>query len=143
MRSSQQQGAALITALVFLAIMTMLAISALTTTTLEEKMAANAQEVNRMFQAAESGLKMLIADPNVFTSTATTYSASSTGFGQYNAEITYQSRYRQQTPVFRSATPSDVGNAFHHYGFTSTARSANDRVSKTLHLGVYREGPKN
>ena len=51
-----QQGAALITSLVLLTIMTILAVAAMNTNTLEEKMASNTQEANRAFQASESGL---------------------------------------------------------------------------------------
>ena len=54
--SKTQQGAALITSLVLLTIMTILAVAAMNTNTLEEKMASNTQEANRAFQASESGL---------------------------------------------------------------------------------------
>ena len=52
----KQYGAALITSLVLLTIMTILAVAAMNTNTLEEKMASNTQEANRAFQASESGL---------------------------------------------------------------------------------------
>lgn len=58
----KEHGAALVTALVLLTIMTILAIAAMSTNTLEEKMAANSQEANRAFQASESGLVVAKAD---------------------------------------------------------------------------------
>ena len=62
----RQRGAALITALVMLTIMTLLAISSMSTNTLEEKMASNAQQVERAFHTAETGLQMVLADNNAF-----------------------------------------------------------------------------
>jgi type IV pilus assembly protein PilX len=53
---SSQRGAALVIALILLLVMTLLGVAALRTTTLEERMAANSQERNRAFHAAESGL---------------------------------------------------------------------------------------
>ncbi len=53
---SRQRGAALVIALILLLVMTLLGVAALRTTTLEERMAANSQEHNRAFHAAESGL---------------------------------------------------------------------------------------
>jgi type IV pilus assembly protein PilX len=53
---SRQRGAALVVALILLLVLTLLGVAALRTTTLEERMAANSQERNRAFHAAESGL---------------------------------------------------------------------------------------
>jgi type IV pilus assembly protein PilX len=54
--AAPQKGVALIMALIFLLLLTMLGMSALSTTSLEEKMAANTKERNTAFQAAESAL---------------------------------------------------------------------------------------
>jgi type IV pilus assembly protein PilX len=53
---NRQQGVALIVALVFLLLMNILAITALGTTTLEERMARNLSDKNIAFQSAESAL---------------------------------------------------------------------------------------
>ncbi len=52
----RQQGVALIVALIFLLLMNILAVTALGTTTLEERMASNMSDKNIAFQAAESAL---------------------------------------------------------------------------------------
>jgi len=52
----KQDGAALVVALIFLLIMTLLGVGALNTTVLQEKMAGNTKEKNTAFQAAESAL---------------------------------------------------------------------------------------
>ena len=57
-----QHGAVLVTALVFLVILTLLGITSMSTNTLEERMAGNSQDINRAFQAAESGLSAAFYD---------------------------------------------------------------------------------
>ena len=52
----RQQGVALIVALIFLLLMNILAVTALGTTTLEERMASNMSDKNIAFQSAESAL---------------------------------------------------------------------------------------
>lgn len=51
-----QRGVALIMALVFLVLLTLLGITAMSTTNLEEKMAGNSKDRNLAFQAAETAL---------------------------------------------------------------------------------------
>lgn len=60
---TQQRGAVLIISLMLLIILTMLGISALDSTKLETKMAANTAEMNRALQTAELGLKLPINYP--------------------------------------------------------------------------------
>ncbi len=55
---------ALIMALVILLILTILGVTAMTTSSLEEKMSGNIQEQNRAFQAAESGINKVLVDAN-------------------------------------------------------------------------------
>lgn len=52
-----EHGAALIVALVFLLIMTVLGVSSMSTTTLQERMAGNLRDKNLAFQAAEAALR--------------------------------------------------------------------------------------
>lgn len=54
---NQQTGAALIICLILLVVMTLLGVSAVTTTTLEEKMAGNIRNKHLSFQAAEAALR--------------------------------------------------------------------------------------
>jgi type IV pilus assembly protein PilX len=53
----REQGVVLIVGLVFLLVLTMLGISAMSINTLEERMAGNSRDLNLAFQAAESGLR--------------------------------------------------------------------------------------
>lgn len=56
-QASCQKGAALIISLLILLVMTLIGITAVSTTSLEEKMAGNTRDLNLAFQAAESGLR--------------------------------------------------------------------------------------
>lgn len=53
----QQKGAVLVFCLVFLAVLTMMGVSGMESTILEERMSANMRDHNLAFQAAESALK--------------------------------------------------------------------------------------
>jgi type IV pilus assembly protein PilX len=54
---SEQRGATLAIVLIFLVLVTLIGVTAMTTTTLEEKMSGNLKEQNLAFQAAESALR--------------------------------------------------------------------------------------
>lgn len=54
---NQQHGATLAIVLIFLVLVTLIGVTAMTTTTLEEKMAGNLKEQNLAFQAAEAALR--------------------------------------------------------------------------------------
>jgi type IV pilus assembly protein PilX len=58
----RQRGAILVIALLFLVLLTMLALTSMSGTTLEEKMAGQYRELNLAFQAAEAGLRDAEAD---------------------------------------------------------------------------------
>jgi Tfp pilus assembly protein PilX len=54
--AARQQGAALLTTLVFLIVLTIVGVSSMQNNRLEQKMSTNIQEINHAFQYAESGL---------------------------------------------------------------------------------------
>mgnify|MGYP001817162816 CR=1 FL=1 len=67
----RQTGAVLIVSMIFLIVLTLLAVSSMNTTSLEEKMASNQQESINAFQAAETGLAQALADLNSYDLTGT------------------------------------------------------------------------
>jgi type IV pilus assembly protein PilX len=74
-RRPQQQGIALVIALILLVVMTLLGLGAMRSVTLEERMAANTFDRSVSFQAAETGLRnaeALLAGPTPPTPTSTT-----------------------------------------------------------------------
>jgi len=64
--AAQQSGAALVVGLLLLLVLTILAISGMTTATLELQMAGNEQYQERAFQFAESGIEQAI-DAGIYT----------------------------------------------------------------------------
>lgn len=80
----QQHGAALITALSILLVLTILGVSAMSTSALQERMAGNARDAEVAFEAAEFALRQAEAfingqtNTNAFTNANGLYAASST-----------------------------------------------------------------
>jgi len=59
--ATHQRGAVLIVSLMLMLAMTLLSIASMSTSVMQEKMAANAQNTNRTFQAAESAIDTQIS----------------------------------------------------------------------------------
>ena len=62
MLPESQSGAVLFTALVLMVLMTLLAVTMMGNTAIDERMAQNSQEQNRAFQAAETGIELALAN---------------------------------------------------------------------------------
>ena len=153
-----QRGAALVTSLVLLTIVTLLAITSMGTNTLEEKMAANSQEVNRAFQTAETGLEKILADDDAFD-TNNKVDDNGTPFipdddiydftdqdldvgDEYHAETVYAAEFRQKTVPKRSAEGWNAEvYSFYHFDLTATGVTAAG-ISTALYAGAYQVGPK-
>ncbi|HJP39334.1 MAG TPA: pilus assembly PilX N-terminal domain-containing protein [Gammaproteobacteria bacterium] len=63
-KSRREQGAALITSLILLLVLTVLGVSTMSTATMEMRMAANDQFLENAFQLAETGLDTELAQLN-------------------------------------------------------------------------------
>ena len=145
-RQGKQRGAALITALMMLVILTMLGLSSMNTTTMEERMAANSQEVNRAFQTASTGLEMAFDDAASFDTSntvASPYSLTNDEIGAsgsdyaYTAEAQYRSTFQQMTaPPRGSGWDSTYG--FYHFNLSSTGTVGG--VTTTVNSGAYQVG---
>ena len=89
--AAKQKGAALIISLMMLVVMTILGVSAITTTTMEEKMAGNIRNKHISFQSAESAMRAAevvvntLSRDQVFNGSGGFYSA--TVFGDANFPI--------------------------------------------------------
>lgn len=126
---NQQQGVALLVSLVLLLLLTVLAITAARTSSLQQRMASNAQEQNSAFQAAESGLSRWIT---LFESGAAIPNGETNGDG---------SSFRLDTPpvdiqancLFGSL--STTGFVFDCYHVTSTATSADGSARARHQMG--------
>ena len=89
--AANQKGAALIISLMMLVVMTILGVSAITTTTMEEKMAGNIRNKHISFQSAESAMRAAevvvntLSRDQVFNGSGGFYSA--TVYGDANFPI--------------------------------------------------------
>jgi len=129
-----QQGVVLVTGLVFLVILTLLGITSLSTNTLEERMAANTQDINRAFQAAESGINVAFNSSNAFTGTTADYSSSTADTqGTYSATMTVISTFRTSMDVsgyqdIQSASEEGLLK-WHYYDVRSTGATQSGATS--------------
>lgn len=139
----QHQGAALITALVFLVILTMLGLSSMRTNVLEERMAANSQEITRAFQAAESGVELAFDNADSFNINNTSDNPVTGGdadFGSMGINVGYEAAFRQMTPPKRGSG-WDSSYAFYHFDVTGNADTVSGAASR-IHAGAYQVGKK-
>tara|TARA_R110002094_G_scaffold130509_1_gene124023 strand:- start:3610 stop:4089 length:480 start_codon:yes stop_codon:yes gene_type:complete len=146
----QQRGAVLFTTLMFMIILTMLAVTSMSTNTLEEKMAANSQETNYSFQAAESALPVAWNDfwdsaENEFNNFM---DVVINNFDGNQTSITYSASFQQSTDPQRCdasnpALCNEQGlTAENHYEVSSVSTTSTGLVT-TIHAGGKILGPAN
>lgn len=143
----KQSGAALITALFLLVVLTLLALSSMNTNIMDERMAGNSQEKQRAFRAAEVGIELAFDDEEAFSTTNTSdsdggasdpYDKSSNDMGDYDADVTYNSVYIQKTKPPRGAG-WDSTMSFYHFALTATSTTESG-ISSTMTQGAYQVG---
>lgn len=125
----RQQGVALLVSLVLLLLLTILAITAARTSSLQQRMASNAQEQNSAFQAAESGLSRWIT---LFNSGATIPNGETNGDGS-SFQLNNPPVDIQANCLFGSVGTS--GFIFDCYHVTSTATSADGSARARHQIG--------
>jgi len=101
--AKKQKGAVLVVSLIILLVMTLIALSGMKTSMMQEKMAANAQNMNKTFQAAESAVGALtstiMSGNSTILSTALTAEdgfapATSYSVGDSHIDSTVQVEYK-------------------------------------------------
>jgi len=148
--ASAQRGAVLIVSMVLLAVVTILGVVSMTTTSLEEKMAANTQETHRAFHAAETGLSSAFATvaaydiSGVFEVLAGLIDLPG---NMADTEMDYNTDFVGWSPPpvgsLYSATSFQAANFdFSSIGKTPAGAAANDQVTVELHGGAYQIAPK-
>jgi type IV pilus assembly protein PilX len=94
-----QRGAVLIVSLILLVVLTLLGVSVMNMTQLEERMASNSQEVVQAFQSAETGLQRAyndVRDWDLAAPMTSTNSTNPSGIGRLD-----QSTYKIEFIVSR------------------------------------------
>lgn len=145
-RAEAQRGAVLIVALILLAVLTLLGLTAMSTTSLEEKMASNTQEGTRAFQLTETGLAAAFNDNLAYDLDGRTvgWQAVSLGDGSQVGRFRYWSRFNGWSP------PRQPYSAVHfhaaHFDFRSEgetwAGGAASGIAGRHHGGAYQIAPK-
>ena len=137
-----QSGAVLIVAMIILVVLTLLGVTAMNTSSLQEKIASNTQEQVHAFQAAETGLNQAFAD-NLAYDISSTYSggAAPTVFAGSADSASYM-------PTFLGFSPPPPGSLYSatsfqaaHFNFRATGISATN-LSVVLNGGAYQIAPK-
>jgi type IV pilus assembly protein PilX len=93
-RPARQEGAALVVGLILLLVLTLLAISGMTTASLELQMAGNEQYQERAFQAADAGIEQAMA----------------TGVFNTNAQVGAYNNVAAINPVADRGTGQQIAN---------------------------------
>lgn len=145
----RQRGAVLIVSLVLLVVLTLLGLSAMNQTSLQEKMAVGMQESVQAFQAAESGLAAAYADDTSWTVTSTppqrnlriAHQKSSDADVQRTDEAAYDSTFR----AWAVPPPESLFSAHSfraaHFDLKSASTSFGG-LRVVLHAGAYQIAPK-
>ncbi len=107
----KQSGVVLAISLILLLLLTLIGITGMQTTSLEEKMAGNTRDRNIAFQAAESTLLEAEKFIQNNTTTAVTYDGSNGLLDSSDAEPNYFAS-NTWTSANSAATPSNFGNNF-------------------------------
>lgn len=134
---AHQRGVTLAVSLVLLLAITIIGVSSLTTTSLEERMAGNIQELNRAFQTAESGLNQAFANSADF-SLAQPVTSNVTNTHAF-AEATTE--FKQFTKPRRGSGWSAKEFSSAHFETESTGTTNSGAVA-TVHQGAYQIMPK-
>ncbi len=148
--ASRQQGAVLIVALVLLTVLTFIAVTALNTSGMEEKMAGNTQESHRSFQTAETGLANTFADPSLFVLTEDSTLAGCAAnagskldladVGDYSADGTVCTTFLMWTPPPRGSGYSASSFSAAHFEMNSTG-TTDSQATTVLNAGAYQIAP--
>jgi len=138
-------------ALVILLILTILGITAMSTSSLEQKMAGNIQDMTRAFQAAESGVDRVLSN----NTTGFDLSAGSTTACDPSSPCSFdngKSGKASVSPTLLQITPPGRGSKSSGYGSVSTAnidvisqgqlgQGTYGRANYTVHQGVTQPAP--
>ncbi len=140
---ARQSGAVLIVALIILVILTLLGVTAMNTTSLQERIASNTQEQVHAFQAAETGLNQAFADNLAYDITS-----SYTGGSVLTPVVVGSGDSASYVPTFLGFSPPPPGSLYSstsfqaaHFNFRATGNSATN-LSIVLNGGAYQIAPK-
>ena len=137
----RQSGAVLIVSMIILVILTLLGVTAMNTTSLQERIASNTQERVHSFQAAETGLNQAFADDLAYDISgdySTPLTAIVTGAGD---RASFDATFLGFSPPPPGSLYSATSFQAAHFNFRAEGNSASD-LSTVLNGGAYQIAPK-
>lgn len=142
----RQEGAALVIGLLLLLVLTLLAISGITTATLELQMAGNQQYQQRAFQAAETAIEQAIETATFNTSVPSTATDAPVAPDDPDNNDTYDYVMSYDTENGSTSVPGggySLGTGFQAYHFNIEAVGRSERGARAEHgQSVYIIGPQ-
>lgn len=138
--SNSQQGAVLAIALIFLVVLTLLGVTAMQTTSVEQKMAGNLQQLNRAFHGAESGITAALANASnqlLDTEGVINYVVNDISGLTIETEIGFEDQGELPPPGY-----SLSGDFTSYYFHVNSEASAGAKSKSTHQRGFYVVGPK-
>ena len=145
-RDKKQQGVVLATSLILLLIMTIIGITALSTTKLEQRMSGNYQATARAFEAAETGLSEIV-NRTLDTDDDIPCATEVVPDGYNTVRTVCATKVGEGLPANRAATSISSAQAFRQMIFnvqsTGEARNPDGEViaSTIVHGGIMRKTP--
>ena len=150
----KQRGAALLTSLILLLIMSMIALTSLNTSRLEEKMAVNAQNTMRTFNAAESSIDKSVEDFSLMSKAVAGQTATdSNNYAEgtsYQVDTQIAMELVRQTPegyagplcggMQWSNGTSDSAQCFFLDASSQATLPTNTNITSSLTQGIWRQG---
>jgi hypothetical protein len=141
--NKSEEGFALITAMMFLSVLTLIAVAASTTANIESRVTTNVRAHQNAFFAAESGLSYVIATPTLYGSTnidTSTPATDSGNVGNYSFDISclYLGPNASKQSLRGSGYSAGKFRA-HNYELTSTGNGPISSSSQVMAEG-YRIG---
>ena len=148
--AKQQQGAVLAISLIILLVITIVGLSSMSTTTLEEKMAQNFQADTVTFQGAESAITEGVEDiaflNDVFAAgpDPVTPTSMNVTYSKPSVTLSLQGEYQEKTA--RTGEAADTvrqgaaGLNLYHYSITGGASLSNSSVRAQHVQGAYLQG---
>ena len=138
--SHGERGAVLIVSLILLVVLTLLGVSVMNMTQLEEKMASNSQEIVQTFQSAETALQVAYANPaawrEINAATTGALTIPSTVGRQDVATYSVQVVASEAAPVGYDANSQKI-----HFNFGATGQTSTGMATAVVHGGGFRIAP--
>lgn len=144
----RQKGIVLVVGLVFLLVLTIIGVTSLRTTTLEQRMAGNMQQRTVAFQDAEAKIAMIINGLNGNASSLSTNDdcGTQTNPGDINPDVvasyhTCQQYIGTSVPGRLTNTAEGGQTSLLHFRIESESTTVGN-ADVTLQQGVYQRGPR-